>query len=109
MIDIKVTPQEALFKVYVQPKASKNAIVGAYQDALKIKLTAPPAEGAANRQCVEVLAKALGIPKSAITITGGLSSRHKQIRIEFHGRLAEPERLRQVITRLQDLARSTGA
>lgn len=82
MITIAETPGGLIFNVYVQPRASKCTIVGAHQDALKVRLTAPPVEGAANKQCIELLAKALAVSKSQLTITGGFSSRHKKIRLE---------------------------
>jgi uncharacterized protein len=85
MMVIKESAGGFTFSVYVQPRASKCAIVGAHQEALKVKLTAPPVEGAANKQCIELLAKALTVPKSRLTITGGLSSRHKQIRLQGAG------------------------
>ena len=81
MLTIKATHDELTFNVFVQPRASKNAIVGLHQDAIKIRLTAPPVEGAANKQCLEVLAKALGLAKSRLSVVGGLSNRRKQIRI----------------------------
>ncbi|MCG6909942.1 MAG: DUF167 domain-containing protein [Deltaproteobacteria bacterium] len=65
------------FKVYVQPRASKNQIVGRHGDALKIKLKAPPVEGAANKMCVRFLAECLGLPKSKVEIKSGHSSRTK--------------------------------
>lgn len=79
MIACKETSKGLCFDVYVQPRASKSAIVGCHQDALKIQLTAPPVGGAANKQCIQLLAKALAVPKSAITITRGLTSRKKGI------------------------------
>lgn len=79
MIEAKVTPEGVSFMVMVQPRAAKAAIVGAHDSALKIKLTAPPVEGAANKQCIELLAKALGRPKSTLEIISGQTSRHKQI------------------------------
>ncbi len=82
MITIRKTKGGLAFSVYVQPRSSDKAIVGYHQNALKIKLTAPPVGGAANKQCIEVLAKALAIPKSAITIISGQSSRLKQILIQ---------------------------
>lgn len=92
MIDIKKTRDGLIVSVYVQPRSSKKAIVGYYQNALKIKLTAPPVDGLANKQCIEVLAKALAVPKSALTITGGQSSRLKHIRIQpIHGKLDASE------------------
>jgi uncharacterized protein len=82
MIMIKELADGLAFSVYVQPRSSNIAIVGSHQNALKIRLTAPPVGGAANKQCVQVLAKALKIPKSAIIITSGLTNRMKQIRIQ---------------------------
>lgn len=82
MIMIKERADGLAISVYVQPRSSKIAIIGCHQDALKIKLTAPPVGGAANKQCIQVLAKALGIPKSTILITGGQTNRMKQIRIQ---------------------------
>jgi uncharacterized protein (TIGR00251 family) len=83
MIEIKKTATGLTFGAYVQPKASKCAVVGLHGHALKIKLTAPPQKGAANKQCIEFLAELLELPKSTLTIATGLASRHKQIRIEL--------------------------
>lgn len=69
------------FEVVVQPRASRAAIEGARGEALKIRLTAPPVDGAANKQCVELLAKALGVPKSRVAIVSGAGSRRKRVRI----------------------------
>ncbi|WP_373501550.1 DUF167 domain-containing protein [Desulfococcus sp.] len=65
------------FKVFVQPKSSRNAIVGLHGDALKVKLTAPPVEGAANAMCIQFFSKMLGVSKSAIEIQSGHASRTK--------------------------------
>ena len=70
-----------VLKVYVQPKSSSNAIVGIHDDALKIRLTAPPVDGAANQLCIKFLAKSLGIPKSSLEILSGHASRFKQVLI----------------------------
>ena len=83
MMLIKESGDGLTFSVYVQPRASKLAIVGLHDDALKIKLTAPPVGGAANQQCIQVLSKTLGVPKSDISIVGGITHRKKQIRIAF--------------------------
>ena len=82
MIAIKTTDEALTFDVYVQPRSSRTAIVGSHMDAVKIKLTAPPVGGAANKQCIQVLAKALGVPKSSLAIDAGQSSRRKHIRIQ---------------------------
>jgi hypothetical protein len=67
------------FKIHVQPKSSRNRIAGLRGDALKINLTAPPVEGAANTMCVRYLAECLGLPRSAVAILSGHSSRTKHL------------------------------
>lgn len=79
MLDIKKNNNGVIFKIYVQPKASKNAVVGLHDDALKIRLTAPPIDGAANKMCIKFLSKQLDIPKSALEIISGHTSRTKLI------------------------------
>jgi uncharacterized protein (TIGR00251 family) len=103
MLTIKSSATGLFFNVYVQPRASKAAIVGCHDDALKIKLTAPPVGGAANKQCIQILAKNLGLPKSAIAITSGQTSRMKQISLQsLHGDFtpAEIKSLEQILQRL---------
>jgi uncharacterized protein (TIGR00251 family) len=68
--------------VRVQPRASKKGVEGVRDGALRVRLTAPPAEGAANAQLVEVLSKEFGIKKSAIKIVKGHSSRDKLVELE---------------------------
>jgi hypothetical protein len=67
--------------VRVQPRASRDEIAGRYRDALKIRLTAPPVEGAANEALVKFLAKTLDIPARAITILSGASARTKIVEL----------------------------
>jgi uncharacterized protein (TIGR00251 family) len=69
------------FAVKVQPRAKRNAIVGELGDALKISLTAPPVNGRANEACIEFLSDLLKLPRSAVTITSGQSSRNKVVRV----------------------------
>ena len=69
-------------KVFVQPRAARNKIIGVYDEALKISLTAPPVEGAANRLCRDFLAKTLKLPKGRIEVVGGLKSRRKKLHIK---------------------------
>ncbi len=64
-------------KMYVAPRASANKVVGLHNGALKIALTAPPVDGAANRALVEFLAKMLGVPKQAVSVVSGEASRQK--------------------------------
>jgi uncharacterized protein (TIGR00251 family) len=74
---IRRHPRGVLLKIYVQPRSSKNQITGLYGDAIKIRLTAPPVDGAANSMCVEFLEKCLGLPKSTLEIISGQTSRSK--------------------------------
>lgn len=70
-----------LLKVWLQPKASRDAVVGVYDDALKIKVTSPPVEGQANAQLVAALSKWLSIPKSKINLRSGQTGRRKALEI----------------------------
>jgi len=85
MIPATKKPDGIILKIYVQPKSSANAIVGIHNNALKIRLTAPPVDNAANAMCIKFLSKLLGIPKSSIEIMSGHSSRVKQVFIHNSG------------------------
>ncbi len=67
--------------ILVQPRASRSEIVGPHGDAIKVRLAAPPVDGAANEELVRLLAKEYGVRKDAIEILGGLASRRKTVRI----------------------------
>jgi uncharacterized protein (TIGR00251 family) len=71
-----------LLDVRVQPRSSKRAVEVMAGGALKVRLTAPPAEGRANAQLIEVLAEEFGVAKGSIRILRGLSSRNKTVEIE---------------------------
>jgi uncharacterized protein len=73
--------KEIVLKVYLQPKSSKNEIVGPYRDGIKIKVTAPPIEGKANEALVRILSREFGISLSRIEIIKGHHSREKTLRI----------------------------
>jgi len=67
--------------VRVVPRSSRNQIVGTENGALKIKLTAPPVEGAANAALIEFIAEWLSVRKSAVTIISGDKARRKVVRV----------------------------
>ena len=95
MFAVTEKPEGLIFKIFVQPKASKNMIAGLYGDALKIKLTAPPVEGAANRMCLKYLAKCLKLPPASLEIISGQSSRTKRILVRYEsGDVSEKEKKR---------------
>ncbi len=73
--------KEFILKVYLQPKSSKNEIVGPYRDGIKVKVTAPPVEGKANEALIRFLGKELGVPPSCIEIIKGEHSREKTLKI----------------------------
>jgi hypothetical protein len=81
MIAIQNSPSGAAFAVKVHPRAKKNAITGEVGGALKLSLTAPPADGKANQACIEFFAKLLKVPRSSVTIASGHASRNKVIRV----------------------------
>lgn len=80
-LKITETGEGVIFTVHVQPRASRTEICGLQGDELKLRLTSPPVEDAANRLCVEFLAKKLGVAKSSVAIIAGMKSRHKTIRV----------------------------
>lgn len=93
------------FQVAVQPKSSRNLIVGRHGEALKVKLKAPPVEGAANRMLVQFVAKALKVPKSAVEIVAGQTSRVKHLLVHYPAAPPSPtdrRKLRQAILALAE-------
>src|ERR1035437_5580529 len=82
--------------VYIQPHASKNQICGIQGEELKIRLTSPPVDGAANKLCKEFLAELFDVSKSSVEIISGETSRQKRVKISSN----EPARLHQIIERI---------
>ena len=69
-------------RVYVAPRSSANRALGLHNGALKIALTAPPVDGAANKALMEFLAKLLDVPRSSVALLSGETSRHKVVSVE---------------------------
>jgi len=80
-MQVRKTEDGIIFKVKVQPKASKNEVAGLHQDALKVKLTAPPVEGKANKALIDFLSGWLGVKKSQLKIVSGHLSKIKLIEV----------------------------
>ncbi|GIU32293.1 UPF0235 protein [Shewanella colwelliana] len=72
---------DLLLKLYIQPKASRDQIIGPHGDELKVAITAPPIDGKANAHLSKLLAKMFKVPKSHIIIEKGALGRHKQIKV----------------------------
>lgn len=70
-----------IFTVRVVPRASQSEIVGEHDGALKVRIASPPVDGAANAELIKLLAKSFDVPKSAIEIIGGQTSKTKQIKV----------------------------
>jgi uncharacterized protein len=83
MLYLKESHEGIIFKVRVQPRSSKNIVAGLFGDALKIKLTAPPVEGAANGMCIRYLSKCLSVPAKRLEIVSGESGRTKYLLLRF--------------------------
>lgn len=80
-LSIRETREGVEFSVIVQPRSQRSEISGIRQSSVVVRLAAAPAEGAANRALVQLLAEELGVPVRAIAIVYGERQRHKRIRV----------------------------
>lgn len=78
----KDTKDGVILSVHVQPKASTTECVGIHGDALKIRVAAPPIDGAANDELIRFVARRLSIPPTSVQIHSGTSGRHKRVLIK---------------------------
>jgi hypothetical protein len=79
MIDYAEKDGMLSFRVRVVPRASRSEIVGEHDGALRVRIAAPPVDNAANEELTRLLARKLGVSRSAINITAGHSSKLKQL------------------------------
>jgi len=89
-LDVQEQNGVIVLAVRVQPRASRNALAGEHDGALKVRLTAPPLDGRANEACCRLLAEQLKISASAVRILAGERSRNK--RVELRGVTADQVR-----------------
>ena len=75
------TPDGAILNLRIVPRASKNAFQGEHGDALKVRLSAPPVDGAANAALIEFLAEAFDLPRTRVQLLSGQTSRNKRVRL----------------------------
>lgn len=80
MISYRAEGGSLVFAVRVVPRASKTAVAGEYDGALKVRVAAPPVEGAANAELTRFLAKRLGVSAGSVEIVGGHTSKTKVLR-----------------------------
>ena len=79
---ITATPGGIIIAVRVIPRAARSGIAGKRDNALLVRLNAPPVEGAANAELIEVLADALEVPRRSVTIVSGATAKQKRVRID---------------------------
>jgi hypothetical protein len=79
---VQETKDGAILTVHIQPKASTTECVGIHGDAIKIRVAAPPVDGAANEELIRFLARQLSIPTASVRIDSGASGRHKRVLVK---------------------------
>lgn len=79
--------------IHAQPRASSTEVVGWHGDAIKIRLAAPPVDGAANAELIQFLVDRLHIPRSSVRLAAGVAGRRKRVELEGIGRALALERL----------------
>jgi uncharacterized protein len=82
MLDVRARDGGVRFSVRVQPRASTAGVAGVHGAALKVRLTQPPVEGAANEALIELLAAALGVPRRSVRIVSGATARTKVVDVD---------------------------
>jgi len=78
---VEARPGGVRFPVRVQPRASRTEVAGTQQGALKVRLQAPPVDGAANEALVDFLAESLGVPRRQVRIVSGATARTKVVEV----------------------------
>ena len=92
MIQYSEKDRGLTFTVRIVPRASRSEITGEYNGALRIRIAAPPVEGAANRELIRLLARMFNLPQNAVAIVSGAGSKSKIVRIAG----ADPAKLEQM-------------
>ena len=82
---VQETKAGAVLSVYIQPKASRTECMGIHGDAIKIRVAAPPVDGAANDELIRFLACRLSIPVTSVEIIAGVGARHKRVFVKGAG------------------------
>lgn len=81
MIDFTENDDSITFTVRVIPRASKSEVVGEFDGSLKVKIAAPPVDGAANEEVVKMIARAFGRTRAEVEILSGRTSKTKRLRV----------------------------
>jgi uncharacterized protein (TIGR00251 family) len=92
-LDLRDTPSGLTLRVRVQPRASREGLLGEREGALLVRLTAPPLEGRANQALARLLGKALGVAPSAVRVVRGETGRDKLVAVAGVSAAAARDRL----------------
>jgi uncharacterized protein (TIGR00251 family) len=82
VLRVEIRGSTVRVSVHVQPRATRSEIVGLHGAALKVRLQAPPVDGAANEALVTLLAERLGVTRRAVRVVAGASSRAKTVEVD---------------------------
>ena len=82
MLRVEVRGRTVRVSVHVQPRATRSEIVGLHGAALKVRLQAPPVDGAANEALVRLLAERLGVGRRSVRVIAGATSRAKTVEVD---------------------------
>jgi len=93
MLDIRQDGNGVVLRIRVQPRAAQNSLAGEMEGALKVRLTAPPVDGAANEACCKFLAELFDVARSNVEIVSGHTGRNKLVKVVG----ATEEQARQVL------------
>ena len=95
-----VTPQGVLLRVHLQPRAAHDRVVGLHGEALKIALTAPPVENAANAALLAFLAALLQVPRASVSLMSGAKSREKRVLVSTTNPQHVAQRIKSTLLRV---------
>jgi hypothetical protein len=95
-----VTAQGVLLHIHLQPRAARDRVVGLHGEALKVTLTAPPVENAANSALLTFLAALLEVPRTSMSLVSGAKSREKRVLVSTTNPQHVAQRLKRTLLRV---------
>jgi uncharacterized protein len=96
----QVTAQGVLLRIHLQPRAARDRVVGLHGEALKVTLTAPPVENAANAALLTFLAALLQVPRTSVSVVFGAKSREKRVLVSTTKPQHVAQRLKTILLRV---------
>jgi len=96
----QVTVQGVLLRIHLQPRAARDRVVGLHGEALKVMLTAPPVENAANSALLTFLAALLQVPRTSVSLVFGAKSREKRVLVSTTNPQHVTQRLKTILLRV---------